>query len=165
MARQKKALEAGNYEILTEQIYFNLAKETGLLRSDIPPQKDKVLIPCTIHFGDTKYTLKTGKWPIGEKGFSFDDNTIALVKTVDPDSLAYKAGIRVGQTVLRHISGSENDIISPYTLLLKGLDGTVRQVSYFPRGPIGNTPYSQYVNDNISTYGWADVNDAAHCRL
>jgi hypothetical protein len=66
---------------------------------------------------------------------------------------------------LRHLSGWSDDIISPYILLIQDLDGTQRQVSYYPRGALGKIPYAQYVNDNTKTKGWADVKDATHCRL
>ncbi len=107
---------------------------------------------------------KTGNWPDGDKGFEFASKTTGLIKTVERTSAAYKAGIREGQTVLKIKSGWSDDIFNPLTYLIRDVEGTEREISYLPRGPLSDVPYAQYVNDNQSADGWAKVGPGTNCR-
>lgn len=86
-----------------------------------------------------------------DRGYDADKSGATGVFTgVNPDSNAYKAGLRDGMTYLARLSGDSDDATVPYSFRVKTPDGQPQIITYLPQGEATYERQRVVMPDNLT---------------
>lgn len=146
----------------SETAYFRLVREAGLFPDDAAPDASSISLPCEFQLDRRTWRLMSGVWPSYDAGYAKNDANV--IESVKPDSNAYRAGLRAGDTLVAMESEGTRSIHAPLVLKIRGEDGADRVISYEPFGPPVQTVYAQFVDVDATPVKGATVSPSTACR-
>lgn len=149
---------------LTEQKYLHTAQKLGLLPETTAPELKNIRLPCAVRIGGKSLKLQHAFWPVYETGFKLKPDGSGEILSVLTGSAAERAGLASGQYLVRIKSGGFGDIHEPLILEVRGEADKISNVSYLPRGSLGNVAYDQYVDMGTQHPYWIVQNGGPSCQ-
>ena len=109
-----------------------------------------------VHLGEDAFggCLKVVDKDVAAIDFGYDaEKSIAsgVFTGVEPDSNAYRAGLRDGMVRLARLGGDPGDSTVPFSFKVRDTDGTEKVITYLPQGKAHFTRQMVVIPDGLST--------------